>query len=300
MGLFKPKAIKVDAHSKVVNGKLLMWIFIILGALFLILTVLLKSAWWIFILLAVAALAAAIGCKLIILNRIQPIRTDTAIQFAGAPGSGKSFFMAREASRLIHKQNWLCAVNERFVHYSLADFVCKKKDLGHKDLGDHTLLLWDEGNLDGFDNRDAGRNFADNKTLQFFLLHRQNGNPLMFTSQGVESLDKKIREDVITTLYWCDRLSFAGIDICVARKLHRVQSINDLTGKPEITYEMAAVREAFLQKDAWLVGVPRFQARGLYRTINRMSFDRGSFLDELPMPDAPLVPPDTAPEAPAS
>lgn len=280
--------VKIDAYSKIDNSKLHMWLLILAGVILLVVAFFAKKFGILVAFLALAALAAGVAIKFFIVNGLPNFLDEEAIQFAGMQGSGKSFFMAREAARVIRRQKWYCAVNQRFAHYALKDFIVTKKDLGHKDLGDHTILLWDEGNLDGFDNRDAGKNFADNKTLQFFLLHRQNGNPIIFTSQGVESLDKKIREDVIQKLYWCQKYSLFGLTVCVARQLHRVEAINDLTGKPEITYEMAPVRSAFFSSDAWLFGLPKYQTKGLYSTINRMSFDRGSFLDDIPAPDSSI------------
>lgn len=267
----------VRFHSKA--SSFWFWFLIILAVVALLLSILFKSG--LPAILSFIALVSAIGCKLLFINSLAPIAPETCVQFAGMQRSGKSFFMAREVAKQKRKMGFLVACNDRFSHYAYKDIDFQKPELGWYDLGDGTVVLYDEGNID-FDNRNASQNFKDHRTLEFFLKHGQNNNPLIFTSQGVDSLDKKIREDVMTELYWCRKYPLPLLGpLCIARKLNREISINELTGKPDIHFNFASVASAFFSRDEWLFGLPKFQNKHLYKDVVRMDFPRGSKIDSV-------------------
>lgn len=271
MQIFK-KNVNITLFQPLKKPKFLFWAFLAVAIVCMLAGIFAPSkvALWV---IAILCIILCLAIKLICFNHIRSISSEECIHFFGKQGSGKSFFMAREGAYLKKKQNLKIAVNTTFDHYTQADFVCTRSDLGHKDLRPGTMLLWDEGNLDGFDNRNSAQNFKDNSTLNFWLKHRQNSNPVMITSQGFKSLDKKIREDCVTSYYFCRNY---GIFV-VAQKLSLDMQLDPITSEPIEFYSAASPIEAIFRSDSWLIGIPKLQAKGLYKTCNRSHFDKGSF-----------------------
>lgn len=265
---------QVTLWQPVKRPKLFVWILVIVSVFALLGAFVFKNliGW----LIAGIVVAVCLVLKLLFYNHLDYINNEECIQWFGKPGSGKSFFMAREADHIKKRTGRKIIVNKAFSHYASADAVCSRSDLGHKDLCDGTLMLWDEGNLDGFDNRRSAENFKDNATLDFFLKHRHNGNPMMFTSQGYDSLDKKIRENVCTGWYFCRKYG----PFVVAQRLYTDLQLDPKSSKPEDLYIAAAPIEALTQKDAWLFGIPALQNKGLYKTCCRSNFDKGAFFED--------------------
>lgn len=118
------------------------------------------------------------------------------VLYFGPPRCGKTTFL----TRLAVKKLGSCDVfsNYEITHPGIYSY--EKKDLGRYAFPDYSLLLFDEGSLNGFDNRDYKTNFNDPALLEYFKLIGHHRNTMVFSNQGFDELDKKIR--TLTTEFW--------------------------------------------------------------------------------------------------
>ena len=79
-----------------------------------------------------------------------------------------------------------------------------KDDIGSVCFEEGGILVFDEGSLNGFDNRDFRNNFGFQQ-LDYFKLIGHYKNRIVFGNQGYDELDKKIRT-LTTCLYVVRRL----------------------------------------------------------------------------------------------
>ena len=121
---------------------------------------------------------------------------QTFALYFGSPGCGKTTFLTRLAVKKRDKYHVFTNFNvNQDCIYSF-----EKKDIGQRAFPDYSLLLFDEGSLNGFDNRDFKTNFKDNNALEYFKLLRHYKNSIVFGNQGFDELDKKIR--TLTNEFW--------------------------------------------------------------------------------------------------
>lgn len=160
----------------------------------------------------------------------------------GLPGSGKTMFLAKAAHDNIKDRMIGC--NEEISHFKEKDFLYGRQDLGLWDFGfnEHSLLLFDEASLNGFDNRDFKTNFEDEKMLSFFKKIRQHDSAIVFANQGWNELDKKIREGLTNRVYYCVNKGLYSVAYLMIPEI----TINDITGEiqqgyryPEFTERIA-------------------------------------------------------------
>lgn len=119
--------------------------------------------------------------------------------YFGSPGCGKTTFMARIA--LVARKKHHIYTNFPVKIPGVRNFT--KDDIGKYAFPEGSLILFDEGSLNGFDNRDFKTNFKDNNALEYFKLLRHYKNSIVFANQGFNELDKKIR--TLTTVFWLVR-----------------------------------------------------------------------------------------------
>ncbi len=127
-------------------------------------------------------------------TKIDVDRYDLHNLYFGRPGSGKSTFLAKIA--------YLSAKKNNDVYSNVAIDGCymiDRRDIGHYDYG-NALVLYDEASLDGFDNRDYKTNFRDEDKLEYLKKGRHYGTKFIWSNQGFDELDKKIR--TLTTQLW--------------------------------------------------------------------------------------------------
>lgn len=182
--------------------------------------------------------------RLLFCKKIRLSDDDVLLLF-GLCGSGKTLHLTKLVGEQKHKGRKVVS-NAIYSHCDYVDGVVEKADLGVYDIGAGTMLAWDEGSADGFNNRDFKTNFKDKQMLSWFVRHRQYGNPIAFTCQGWERLDSLIREDLQNKLYYCykSRL-FRG---CFAVKLIRQVGIRD--GAVYVGYRSPSALERLLLRDA--------------------------------------------------
>ena len=168
------------------------------------------------------------------------------ILFFGLPGSGKSMFAAKVAHD--NKKDRTICVNREFEHFSEADLVFDRQDLGEYLFPPPSLLIYDEASLNGFDNRDFDKNFVGNDSLEFLKKVRQYHSSIVFTNQGWDELDKKIRSGLTNKVYYVENRGFYS----VAQLLIKDISINDMTGEIQEGYRFPTFFERLLRPSVQL------------------------------------------------
>lgn len=126
--------------------------------------------------------------------------------YFGKPGSGKTMFLTRIALKFKDKHTVLS-------NYAIADpkvYKIKKSDFGHFALPDGSIVLFDEASLSGFDNRDFKNNFRDEKNLDFFKKIRHHKAVMVWSNQGYNELDVKIRT-LTNAIYLVKKLPFFSV-----------------------------------------------------------------------------------------
>ena len=109
--------------------------------------------------------------------------------YFGSPGCGKTSFLVADAKKFNKKG------------YKVFSNICipetykfDKSYIGKYAFPEGSILLFDEGSLNGFDNRDYKSNFRENPDcLGYLKLLRHYSNKIIFYNQGYDELDKKIR-----------------------------------------------------------------------------------------------------------
>lgn len=118
--------------------------------------------------------------------------------YFGSPGSGKTTFLTSDCMAY-HKIGFPV-----YSNYALPfAFKFTKDDIGTYQFPPDSVLLFDEGSLNGFDNREYSKNFKDSNKLSYLKLLRHYRNRMIFSNQGFDELDKKIR--TLTVCYWLVR-----------------------------------------------------------------------------------------------
>lgn len=148
---------------------------------------------------------------------------DVAL-FFGLPGSGKTMFLAK-----IAYDNACCHIltNDQFSTLDIATDVVERETFGMYDYKQDdeklNIILWDEASLNGFDNRDW-KSF-DKYSMEFLKRIRKYNSAIVFSNQGWDELDKKIKEGLCNYVYYCQNKG----SYSVAYRLFKEIAISDLT-----------------------------------------------------------------------
>lgn len=135
----------------------------------------------------------------VVIHNILTPRISTFTLFFGPPGCGKTMFLTKVACKYYKKR-------PIYTNYKLRlPGVCRfqKRDIGSYSFPVNSIMLFDEGSLNGFDNRNFKTNFKDPNMLEYFKLARHYRNSFVFSNQGWDELDLKIR--TITSYYYLVR-----------------------------------------------------------------------------------------------
>ena len=122
----------------------------------------------------------------------KPKYTDPFNLYFGSPGCGKTTFLVADAINYNKMgYNVFSNISLKFPKFNNCFF--DKTYIGNCLFPEKSILLFDEGSLNGFDNRDHRDNFKDKDSLVYLKTIRHYKNAIIFYNQGFDELDKKIR-----------------------------------------------------------------------------------------------------------
>lgn len=193
------------------------------------------------------------------------VESGDVILFFGLPGSGKSLFLSRLGRDNMDSRT--VAVNEEFAHFDAADCILHRSEFGHYTFVDDSLILFDEGSLDGFDCRGYKDNF-DEFSLSFMKKIRHYHSAIAFTNQGKDELDSKIRDNLCNYVYYCEKRTFLRFfTYCRASRLIKEEMISEITGQPEPHYRFPTFFERLFDPSNVLYAIPKIHGKH-YSTNN--------------------------------
>lgn len=186
----------------------------------------------------------------------------------GKPGSGKTLFQAAVASWNKKKGKYIF-VNEELSHLIIKDEVIQRSDIGTYRFGSSSrsgVVLYDEVSLDGFDNRNFKNNFkGSNGELILKGLkkcrHRYTG--YLFTNQGYNEVDAKIREGLVKACYWLKNKGWYSVAI----RLDKDVKIDEITGQPMDVYLKPSWIDRILDPSKYIY-INHKKYGKLYSTVN--------------------------------
>lgn len=118
----------------------------------------------------------------------KPKNIDVFNLYFGSPGCGKSTFLVHDALKL-RRMGYDVYTNIPLSFTKIFD----KSYIGKYEFPEHSVLMFDEGSLNGYDNRDYKNNFKNSNSLAYMKLLRHYKNKMIIYNQGWDELDKKIR-----------------------------------------------------------------------------------------------------------
>ena len=185
--------------------------------------------------------------------------------YFGPPGCGKTTFIAQDNDYINRKMQ--CTV---FTNISLPfSYKIDKSYFGVYKLPSDAVILFDEASLNGYDNRDYKVNFAKApQQLSYFKLIRHYKNRIVFTNQGHDELDLKIR--TLTEYVWI--VKSVG-SFSVATRLKK-DSVVD-----KDTHEIV---EGYFMPNLLAILINPYVTRIVYRKKYYEDFDSFALPEELP------------------
>ena len=183
--------------------------------------------------------------------RLQP---SDLVLFWGLPGSGKTLMLTKTA--VDNKKDWYIGVNPEYEHLAIKDFVYTKPELGQYRF-DGAATFFDEASLNGFDNRDFKTNFKLPGMLETFKKHRQMDMPMVFSNQGFEECDIKIRQSLANKTYFCENMGL----FCRASLMIREVTISEIDGQPQEGYRFPTLLERLVDPSVQLYAIPQWYGK---------------------------------------
>ncbi len=118
----------------------------------------------------------------------RPKLVDCVNLYFGSPRCGKTTFLVADSFKY-KKMGYDVYTNIPLSHTKYFD----KSYLGRYEFPANSMLLFDEGSLNGFDSRDYKSNFKEQNMLVYLKMIGHYKNKIIFYNQGFDELDKKIR-----------------------------------------------------------------------------------------------------------
>lgn len=243
---------KIEFKKGLPGERILFVVFVVFAVLF----ALIRAGW--------SSFGLLLTLLLMVLHRLYcgklKLHNSDFVLFWGLPGSGKTMFLTKTA--VDNHKDWYIGVNEEFEHLKLKDFVYSRESLAQYSFSG-AVVIFDEGSLNGFDNREFKTNFKDPGMLETFKKHRQMDMPFVFSNQGFEELDIKIRQSLSNKTYYCEDLGF----FCRASLMIRCVSISEIDGQPQEGYRFPTLMERFIDPSVQLYAFKPYYGR-FYSTHN--------------------------------
>lgn len=139
------------------------------------------------------------------------VRPGSHVLYFGEVGCGKTMFLTRLAYKYYKKK--IPVYSNYPIYFPVGStFKLSKSMLGTFRFPAGSVLLFDEASLNGFDNRDFKDNFKNNNSLEYLKLIRHYQNSMIWSNQGWDECDKKIR--TLCSQYWLvKKLPFFSVGI---------------------------------------------------------------------------------------
>lgn len=168
------------------------------------------------------------------------LKEGDVVSISGLPGAGKSVFLSKIVRDNLNNDSFekLCA-NSHFEHNKFVQYKYNKKDMQSFDLNKGVWFA-DEMSLTGFDCRDS-RNAFTPEALEFFKLIRHHHSAIVYTNQGGDETDKKIRKYLCNKFYFCKNKGFYS----VAYKLVPEECVDE-HGMPDYCYRYPTLLERII------------------------------------------------------
>lgn len=224
--------------------------------IFVVLAYMLRENWTY---VAVIAVLGALFFRRYFCGKLR-LQASDLVLFWGLPGSGKTLFLTKTAKD--NHESWYIGVNEEYEHLKLKDFVYGRSDMAKYSFP-HSALFFDEASLNGFDNRDFKTNFKVPGMLETFKKHRQMDLPIVFSNQGFEECDIKIRQSLANKTYFVENMGLW----CRASLMIRDVTISEIDGQPQEGYRFPTVLERLFDPSMVLYAIPEYFGR-YYSTKN--------------------------------
>ena len=186
------------------------------------------------------------------------IKDGDIVLFWGLPGSGKSMNLVKVA---YDNSDRHMIANEEFRHCKLCKTWIKRSDMENYTFGKHSTILYDEGSLNGFDNRNWEKNFSP-EMLEFFKKIRHESSSIVFSNQGFQELDCKIRDSLVSKNYYVTNHGFYS----KAVRLYKDITTNNMTGTVQEGYRTPNLIDRLLDRSAVLYVRHKFYGQ-FYSTI---------------------------------
>ena len=189
-------------------------------------------------LLCAGLVVACLIVKRLFFGRLR-VTSGDSILFFGLPGSGKTMFAVKTA---LDNNDRTCYTNPELSHYDGCAGVYARDDFAVKAPVPGSIILYDEASINGFDNRDFAQNFENNQVLEFLKKIRHYDTAIIWTNQGWDELDKKIRQGLTNRTYYCTNHGWYS----KAVELRKTIDISDISGEPlESYYEPSLIDRLF-------------------------------------------------------
>lgn len=223
---------------------------VVLVVIFVVLAFLTRASWAVSCLILVAG---ALFIKRYFFGKLI-LKASDMVLFWGLPGSGKTLMLTKVAKD--NKDDWYIGVNEEYDHLKLKDFVYKREDLAAYTFP-YAAMFFDEASLNGFDNRDFAKNFKDPAMLETFKKHRHMDMPMVFSNQGFEECDIKIRQSLANKVYYVEHMGFW----CRATIMIKDVTISEIDGKPIEGFRFPTVMERLIDPSLVLYAIPEYYGK---------------------------------------
>lgn len=198
----------------------------------------------------------------------RPRFTDSVNLYFGSPGCGKTTFLVSDSFKY-KKMGYDVYTNIFLNHTKYFD----KSYLGKYEFPPKSILLFDEGSLNGFDNRDFKANFKDSNVLVYLKMIRHYKNKIVFYNQGYDELDKKIRTLCLRNWY--------------VKKIGPFSMATKIDKKVEIDKETHDIKDGYYKPSIFSIIFNRSCVRIIFRPWYYKYFDSYNKLDLglIPYPD---------------
>lgn len=187
------------------------------------------------------AVVGSFACWRLFCGKLK-VKEGDVILFCGLPGSGKTSLQNYVADYNKRKYEAVIVGNEEFSATSkVCDMVLPRIAFGWFKAPPKSIICTDEASLNGWDNRDWAKNFSP-KSLAYWKKIRHYHNAAILTNQGFDELDKKIRDGLVSHLYYVENHG----RYLKAVRLDKTFITSEISGLPQESYVRPSIWQRLL------------------------------------------------------